>query len=398
VRDALATDPAALRPLVFCDRWFEGQDVLRLDELTATIAPFRRSEATGPRPNADDIAIAAGQHDPVALFRLVLGDEYGLPDTGPLALFHRVVTGYRRGEWADALSAARALELSGSSRTPIHHMSRLLAAEMRGCEGDLKASAQWFMMAGENRPFPAMWSWAESGLLARSGRLHEAIEAGWRGYERAAAAAEHGNVVGVHWFLGRLAALEAKAGNEARLLELLALTRTLYERHGGRRLQIAALMVTALAERDFAAGRAAVEMLRKHNNQSELLRACLLTSLVADEPRPWLHEAYDIARRLGGDGLRMVIKARMRECGVVPPRLRAVSQELSDIELRIVALIRRGCTNRQIAVAVRISEKTVEDYMTRLFAKTGCRTRLDLATASIEGRLAVSGYDRSGTA
>jgi DNA-binding CsgD family transcriptional regulator len=398
VRDTLATDPAGLRPLLFCDRWFEGQHVLRLDELTAAFAPFRRGVAASPHPAVDDVAITAGQHDPVALFRLVLGDEYGLPDAGPLALFHRVLTGYRRGDWADALSAAQALELSGSSRTPIHHMSRLLAAEIRGCEGDHKVAAQWFTMAGGSSPFPAMWSWAESGLLSRSGRLQEAIEAGWRGYERAAAAVEGGNVVAVHWFLGRLAALERKTDNEERLLELHGLTRRLYERHGGRRLQIAALMVGALAERDFAAGRAAVDMLRKHDNQSELLRACLITSMVADEPRPWLHEAYDIARRLGGDLLRMVIKARMRECGVVPPRLRAVSQELSDIELRIIALIRRGSTNRQIAVAVRISEKTVEDYMTRLFAKTGCRTRLDLATASIEGRLAVSGYDRSGTA
>ena len=41
------------------------------------------------------------------------------------------------------------------------------------------------------------------------------------------------------------------------------------------------------------------------------------------------------------------------------------------------------------------SEKTVENQLTRLFAKTGCRSRLDLATASLEGRLAVATPDNS---
>ena len=47
-------------------------------------------------------------------------------------------------------------------------------------------------------------------------------------------------------------------------------------------------------------------------------------------------------------------------------------------------------TNRQIASSVRISEKTVENYLTKLFARTGCRSRLDLAAASLEGRLVAS--------
>ncbi|MCO1580399.1 hypothetical protein M8C13_32060 [Crossiella sp. SN42] len=114
------------------------------------------------------------------------------------------------------------------------------------------------------------------------------------------------------------------------------------------------------------------------------MRACLIAAQVAEEPRPWLQEAYEIVRRLGGDLLRMRIKARLREFGVTPPRRRDTAPELSDVEL--------------IAGAMRVSEKTVESYLTRLFAKTGCGCRLDLATASIEGRLTVSGCDRSGTA
>jgi DNA-binding CsgD family transcriptional regulator len=276
-------------------------------------------------------------------------------------------------------------------------MARLLAAEIQSCEGEARLAAEWLADVVEC-PFPAMVGWAETGLLWRTGRLREAVEAGWRAYERAEEAAERGNVIGLHWLLVRLAMLEDEAGGAEKLAELRTLARKWYRRHGGRRLQMAELMVTGLAERDLTSARTAVEVVRSHANQSELMRACLIASSVADEPRPWLHEAYDIARRLGGDLLRMMIKARMRERGVTPPRRRPGSADLSPAELRTIALIRQGLTNRQIAGAMRISEKTVESHLTRLFAKTGCRSRLDLATASIAGRLTVSGLDRSGTA
>lgn len=396
---ALADDPAARAALEFTARWFDGREELRLDEVITAFAAFRLGDPPdGPQPTPDDWGIATGRYDLVVLFGYLLGEEYGVPAGGPLALYHRVITGYHRGEWAGVLSAARALELCGTSRTPVHQLARLFAAEIRACEGDLKLAAEWLADAGADCPFPAMWSWAEVGLLWRAGEVRRAIEVGWQGYERAAAAAERGVVVGLHWLLVRLAMLESEVGHLDKVTELAELGRKWHRRYGGRRLQMAELMLDGLAERDFASAHAAVEALRRHNNQSELMRACLIASSIADEPRPWLHEAYEIARRLGGDRLRMMIKARMRECGVTPPRQRTAGQELSEVETRVIALIQRGLTNRQIAAAERVSEKTVETYLTRLFAKTGCRTRLDLATASLEGRLTVPGCDRSGTA
>ncbi|MEU5259415.1 LuxR C-terminal-related transcriptional regulator [Amycolatopsis sp. NPDC021455] len=397
VPPAVADALAGRAPLVFTARWFDGREPLCLDELLSAFGSFRLGAPPDLAPARDQLGIWCGRHDLVALFGFLFGDEYGAPEGGPLALYHRVITGYHRGDWADVLSASRALELSGRTGTPVHCHARLLTAEILSCEGEFELAAAW-LEAGERCPLPAMVTWARTGLLWRSGRLPEAIEAGWRGYERAAEAAERGNVVGLHWLLVRLAMLEAEADHPARLLELHALARKWYARYGGRRLRMAELMVTGLAERDLASARTAVEVVRGHANQSDLMRACLIASFVADEPRPWLHEAYDIARRLGGDLLRMGIKARMRERGVPLPRQHLASDDLSATEVRIIALIRDGLTNRQIAGTMRISEKTVESHLTRLFAKTGCRSRLDLATASIEGRLTVSGLDRSGTA
>ncbi|WP_206794712.1 LuxR family transcriptional regulator [Amycolatopsis sp. MtRt-6] len=393
----LAADPAGRPPLEFAGHWFDGREAMSLDGFVAAFGAFRLAGAPDAVPVRDQLEIWAGRHDLVSLFGFLFGDEYGVPEGGPLALYHQVITGYHRGEWAEVLSATRALELSGQPTTPVHSQARLLAAEIQACEGEFELAAEWLAAAGEST-FPAIATWAETGLLWRSGRLREAVDAGWRGYEKAAAAAERGNPIGMHWLLVRLTMLEFEAGGGEKLAELRTLAGKWYRRYGGRRLQMADLMVTGLVERDFASARAAVEVVRNHDNQSELMRACLIASGIADEPRPWLHEAYDIARRLGGDLLRMTIKARMRERGVTPPRRHLASADLSAVELRIIDLIRQGLTNRQIAGALRISEKTVESHLTRLFAKTGCRSRLDLATASIEGRLTVAGLDRNGTA
>jgi DNA-binding CsgD family transcriptional regulator len=59
---------------------------------------------------------------------------------------------------------------------------------------------------------------------------------------------------------------------------------------------------------------------------------------------------------------------------------------VSDVERRIVELIQSGKTNRQIALALLMSEKTVEKHLTRLFAKAGCRTRHGLAMSGLGAR------------
>jgi DNA-binding CsgD family transcriptional regulator len=68
-----------------------------------------------------------------------------------------------------------------------------------------------------------------------------------------------------------------------------------------------------------------------------------------------------------------------------PPDLTAAA---ALVERRLVEIIRDEPTNRQIAVALNISEKTVEYHLTRIFARTGCPSRVELAAASLS-RLAL---------
>lgn len=83
-----------------------------------------------------------------------------------------------------------------------------------------------------------------------------------------------------------------------------------------------------------------------------------------------------------------VAPALVREQSGVSPMTAARSRSWSATEERIVELINKGFTNRQIGSELELSEKTVEGQLTRLFAKTGCRSRVALvAKANREGRL-----------
>jgi DNA-binding NarL/FixJ family response regulator len=96
---------------------------------------------------------------------------------------------------------------------------------------------------------------------------------------------------------------------------------------------------------------------------------------------------YDIACESGSPWLREHVRGLIRDQGLPAPRPRGQRDPLSDNEQRIIELIREGYTNRQIAVDLTVSEKTVENRLTRLFVRTGCRSRVELAAASIDGRL-----------
>jgi DNA-binding CsgD family transcriptional regulator len=73
----------------------------------------------------------------------------------------------------------------------------------------------------------------------------------------------------------------------------------------------------------------------------------------------WAEKARADVRRLGG---------RPRGLG-----------ELTPTEERVAALVGEGRTNREVAAALYIAERTVEGHLTRIYAKLGVRSRAELA-------------------
>ncbi len=80
------------------------------------------------------------------------------------------------------------------------------------------------------------------------------------------------------------------------------------------------------------------------------------------------------------------VLARIRAGPAIDPRLASLTQQ----ERRILDLIAEGCTNRQIADAMFLAEKTVKNYVSNLLAKLGMERRTKAATfaARLEERTA----------
>jgi DNA-binding CsgD family transcriptional regulator len=233
------------------------------------------------------------------------------------------------------------------------------------------------------------------GLAYRTGEWERARELGWSYCDQSAERTAEGSVVGIGRLLVRLAFTEWGEGGRRELLPRLRTeAERWYSRLGGAELKAAALITRAFAERDADSAIEAVAVLREHGGRSELLRACMTVAFLADDPRPWHQEAHDIARGLGDSLHRTPLTESMGASGLAPTTCddttRSGPADLSGLEAPIAALVGRGLTNRQIARELQVSEKTVENNLTHVFAKTGCRSRLDLALAVMEGRLAAS--------
>ena len=56
---------------------------------------------------------------------------------------------------------------------------------------------------------------------------------------------------------------------------------------------------------------------------------------------------------------------------------------ITPAEAKVLALLRRGESNRGIARALVLSPRTVESHVSRLLAKTGCRNRTQLTLWSL---------------
>ncbi|MFI9383137.1 LuxR C-terminal-related transcriptional regulator [Kutzneria sp. NPDC052558] len=81
-------------------------------------------------------------------------------------------------------------------------------------------------------------------------------------------------------------------------------------------------------------------------------------------------------------GLRPKLLNQFQARGLAPPHA-PLREDFTATELEVIAMVRQGRTNQQIASALGVRPKTVEIYLTRLLAKTGTRSRVELIAASL---------------
>ena len=79
-------------------------------------------------------------------------------------------------------------------------------------------------------------------------------------------------------------------------------------------------------------------------------------------------------------------RARLSGAAAVPAHATTVAAryDLTDRESEVLALLAKGDSNRQIARALFISERTVAVHVSRILDKLGVRNRTEAATVGIQ--------------
>lgn len=382
-------------------------DVLRLfDSLQGEDDEFQRAWKRWdtrdqlPAPDPDALREAGTVADRATVLDLLLGSGYGRPRTGPLITYQRLLATYHSGDWDAASSAARemATDAGAGSRTgtgtgtgtatgrqsPTQLLSRAFAAEMCTIRGDLQRAGEWLSDTSDDAPGGHLVSWTRAALRYYAGDPTTAVRQGWRDYLQHRDA---GRLAGLERLLGRITVYAHRSGDTENARTMLAELESLHERTRTPSGREVLLMTSGLVDGDSAAVTRSIELARQRGDLFRVLAGHLFNGELTDDPEPWLREAYWIVKQLGIPGARSTVGDRMRELGIPLPRSRSPRAAFSDTEARIVDLVSDGFTNRKIATSVGVSEKTVESHLTRLLALTGCRSRVELAAAHLEGKL-----------
>ncbi|GAA4978664.1 LuxR family transcriptional regulator [Yinghuangia aomiensis] len=110
-----------------------------------------------------------------------------------------------------------------------------------------------------------------------------------------------------------------------------------------------------------------------------------LAGMNADEN---LREAATMFHLLDALPWRRRTADELRRRGLQVPRPRKKAGGLTPTERQLIQLVGLGKSNRQIATAMALSVKTVEAYLTRLYQKTDCTSRVELARVLDSGSAA----------
>lgn len=298
---------------------------------------------------------------------------------------------WMRGRWDEALdligSAGFALEQRGTVAT-----AQLLSCV--GCEifvdrGDLdeaSATAARFVMP--------ILSVARNATLARA-RIHHAVGESDQALalldgERAEASAPGGSVWKLAEVLALVVDIHLAAGRIEQAREATAELESLADRTGWLECRVPALRARALVDLDVEVARAYRDVAAAESWELERAHALLVLGELDDDPARHLTEAYRAFDAFGAAPWRRRAAAGLRARGrTVPRRTAQTASALTETELQLVRLVRDGLSNRQIAAAMHYSRKTIEVYLSRVYAKTGCASRLELIRAVDTGALRV---------
>ena len=188
--------------------------------------------------------------------------------------------------------------------------------------------------------------------------------------------------------LGRLAEVSLESGDTSGALEVLAELDAAWTGVPEHTNAIRNAYSRGRASGDTELIRAGISLAEEHSLAFARGQGALYLGIMDVHAKDNLAQAVRIFHSLGATPWRRRAAAELRARGLKVPRHRTGSTTLlNEPEAQIARLVQLGRSNRDIASAVSLSVKTVEAYLSRIYSKTGCAGRFELARALDAGLL-----------
>jgi DNA-binding NarL/FixJ family response regulator len=312
----------------------------------------------------------------------------------PFWRFTEIMCGWLGGDWAAALAGAAALDPNQVSVLPSALAGTVAALHIEmlrglGVPAEIRRLASRVAAEG-----PAeMSAWAQAGLDVDEGRPADALrrladvcDVGTRSLYRTA----------LPLVLHRMA--ETAFSCDDRRVTSFAAAALADLDQAAPVNEILAGLGQAYATRDPAPARRAQELAEAEDAGTLVAEALTVRGRIGDNPAGTLAAAHTAWRRAGATARARAVAEAMRCAGLPAPRPLFEPADLAPAEgpapltareRSVARLVHEGRTNQQIARMLDISVKTVEAYLTRLYRKTSCSSRVELAVAVTERRLSL---------
>ncbi|MCI2417466.1 AAA family ATPase [Saccharopolyspora sp. K220] len=285
-----------------------------------------------------------------------------------------------RGDWSKAMDVARRAIAAGTHLgCPVEGpMLHLGAARMLIASGWLNRARQMIEL-GRRYDLEYLFDRAEVAVLSTLGETDDVVGLLRDGLRKAEAS---GYEVGTEDMWAELAHHEHLAGNHEEASQALDRVRRLAERMGTGRAELCHLVTRAQLLDDQTSAEAAVKLARDRAQPYE--SALVFTRLAVHGFRTTelLSEAYELYGELDALLLRAQMRQTMRAHNMPVPGRAATTNENERL---LAVLVTEGLTNRQLAAVFGTTEKSVEGRLTRMFARIGYRSRVELAAAMLTG-------------
>lgn len=315
-----------------------------------------------------------------------LSPDVGLPSFGGHRELAQAHVHYLRGEWDEVLGICRAMafDLDQAGVALVAQLFRTLECEILISRGVLDEAGR--LADALSSPIEELISQVVvcRARIARAlGESEKALDALER---QAVRSAERRTTMRRPELLVELAEIYLELGRAADAREISA--RATEEAREPARFEavFSAAYLRALVGADAKLAQEYLDLAERERVVPERARALLLLGELDADPLENLTAAYRAFDDLGASPWRRRAATALRTRGLTVPRPAKRSDGvLTDSEAQLVRLVREGMTNRQIASALNYSPKTVEAYLSRIYAKTECGSRVELVRALDSG-------------